>query len=245
VIFFSRRKSLSETDLSWLVTDFHSHLLPGIDDGSPDVETSLLLIKGLQSLGYKKLITTPHVLWEMYPNTTDTIESALNKILPVLQKQNPEIELKAAAEYYIDDHFQTELKSKTRLLPISGRKILVEFSMLIPPIELKDVLFELQIQNYEPILAHPERYVYLEKQKGYFDILKDFGCFFQLNLLSLTGHYGPVVQSLAEFLIKKNYYDFIGSDVHHERHIEALKKMGTPAMLKKLKESGKIKNQLL
>jgi tyrosine-protein phosphatase YwqE len=245
VIFFSRRKSLSETDLSWLVTDFHSHLLPGIDDGSPDVETSLLLIKGLQSLGYKKLITTPHVLWEMYPNTTDTIESALNKILPVLQKQNPEIELKAAAEYYIDDHFQTELKSKTRLLPISGRKILVEFSMLIPPIELKDVLFELQIQNYEPILAHPERYVYLEKQKVYFDILKDFGCFFQLNLLSLTGHYGPVVQSLAEFLIKKNYYDFIGSDVHHERHIEALKKMGTPAMLKKLKESGKIKNQLL
>ena len=245
MIFFSRRKSLSETDLSWLVTDFHSHLLPGIDDGSPDVETSLLLIKGLQSLGYKKLITTPHVLWEMYPNTTDTIESALNKILPVLQKQNPEIELKAAAEYYIDDHFQTELKSKTRLLPISGRKILVEFSMLIPPIELKDVLFELQIQNYEPILAHPERYVYLEKQKGYFDILKDFGCFFQLNLLSLTGHYGPVVQSLAEFLIKKNYYDFIGSDVHHERHIEALKKMGTPAMLKKLKESGKIKNQLL
>ena len=245
MIFFSRRKSLSETDLSWLVTDFHSHLLPGIDDGSPDVETSLLLIKGLQSLGYKKLITTPHVLWEMYPNTTDTIESALNKILPVLQKQNPEIELKAAAEYYIDDHFQTELKSKTRLLPISGRKILVEFSMLIPPIELKDVLFELQIQNYEPILAHPERYVYLEKQKGYFDILKDFGCFFQLNLLSLTGHYGPVVQSLAEFLIKKNYYDFIGSDVHHERHIEALKKMGTPTMLKKLKESGKIKNQLL
>jgi len=118
VIFFSRRKSLSETDLSWLVTDFHSHLLPGIDDGSPDVETSLLLIKGLQSLGYKKLITTPHVLWEMYPNTTDTIESALNKILPVLQKQNPEIELKAAAEYYIDDHFQTELKSKTRLLPL-------------------------------------------------------------------------------------------------------------------------------
>lgn len=245
MIFFSRRRNRSETDLSWLVTDFHSHLLPGIDDGSPDVETSLILIKGLQSLGYKKLITTPHVLWEMYPNTPTTIESALNKLLPVLQKQIPEIELKAAAEYYIDDHFDKELKSKSILLPISGRKVLVEFSMLIPPVELKNVLFELQIQNYEPILAHPERYVYLEKQKNYYDELKDFGCYFQLNLLSLSGHYGPVVQSLAEYLVKRNYYDFIGTDVHHERHLEALNKMGMPPMLKKLKESGKIKNQLL
>ena len=245
MIFFSRKKGSSETDLSWLVTDFHSHLLPGIDDGSPDVETSLILIKGLQSLGYKKLITTPHVLWEMYPNTTETIESALNRFLPVLQKEIPGIELKAGAEYYIDDHFEAELKSKTRLLPISGRMILVEFSMLVPPVELKNVLFELQIQNYEPILAHPERYIYLEKQKSYFDELKDFGCYFQLNLMSLSGHYGPVVQSLAEYLVKKNYYDFIGSDVHHERHIEALKKMGMPPMLKKLRDSGKIKNQLL
>lgn len=245
MIFFSRKNAKTETDLSWLITDFHSHLLPGIDDGSPDIKTSLHLIKGLQSLGYKKLITTPHVLWEMYPNTPETIESALYKLLPVLQNEIPGIELKAAAEYYIDDHFEAELKSKKRLLPVSGRKVLVEFSMLIPPIELKNVLFELQIQNYEPILAHPERYAYLEKQKNYFDELKNFGCYFQLNLLSLVGHYGPVVQNLAEYLIKKNYYDFIGTDLHHEKHIELIRKIGTNPLLKKLKDSGMIKNQLL
>ena len=244
MLFFKRKNPVS-TDLSWLGTDFHSHLLPGIDDGSQDIETSLFLIRGLQELGYKKIITTPHIIWELYPNTPEKITTALHRLKAVMIKENIEVELNAAAEYFMDDHFEMEVRNKAILLPVSKRKILVEFSMLTPPMDFKKILFELQMQNYEPILAHPERYTYLEKKKDLYEDFKNFGCYFQMNLLSLTAHYGPTVQSLAEYLIKKGFYEYVGTDLHHARHLEALKRMGLPPMLKKLKESGKLKNQLL
>src|SRR5688572_4983731 len=189
MLFFGKKKT-SSIDLSWLGADMHSHLIPGIDDGAPDIATSLELIKGLQQLGYKKLITTPHILWEVYPNTTEIITQGLASLKKAMADEGITIELHAAAEYFIDEYFEENLKKKIPLLPISGNMVLVEFSMITAPMDLQQVLFEMQIQNYQPVIAHPERYIYLTQSKQFFDELKDAGCLFQLNLLSLTGYYG-------------------------------------------------------
>lgn len=240
--FFGRKKATENADLSWLGTDMHSHLLPGIDDGSGNMATSLELIRGLHSLGYRKLITTPHIFWELYPNTPEIIAEKLDWLQKTLQEEGIEIELKAAAEYFIDEHFEEALRSKKPFLPISANKVLVEFSMVTAPMDLQHVLFEMQIQQYQPIIAHPERYVYLAGRKEFFDELKEAGCLFQLNLLSLVGYYGKGVQELAEYLCKKNYYDFAGTDLHHERHIMALRKVASNATLARLREAGVLKN---
>lgn len=222
----------------------HSHLLPGIDDGSPDLATSLELIKGFQSLGYKKIITTPHVLWEIYPNTTETILAKREVLRNEIAKAGIDMELNAAAEYFIDDHFTEQLKNKIPLLPISGNMVLVEFSMVTAPMDLQEVLFEMQMQNYQPVLAHPERYTYLGRKKEVLDQLKDAGCWFQLNLLSLSGYYGESVQQLADYILKKAFYDLAGSDLHHQKHLLQLQKLPV-ATLDKLRDTGLIKNHLL
>jgi tyrosine-protein phosphatase YwqE len=239
-----KREEQTGNSLAWLHADMHSHLLPGIDDGSPDMATSLELIKGFESLGYKKIITTPHVLWEIYPNTTDTILKKRDEVRNEISKAGIHIEFNAAAEYFIDEHFTEQLKNKHPLLTISGNMVLVEFSMLNMPMDIQEVLFEMQMQNYQPVLAHPERYGYLSRTKEFYDQLKDAGCYFQLNLLSLSGHYGEHVQKLAEYLLKKNYYDLAGTDLHNSRHLLLLQKIPS-SQIKKLQDSGTIKNYLL
>jgi protein-tyrosine phosphatase len=244
-MFFFKKKENKATDLSWLGTDMHSHLIPGIDDGSPDMATSLELIKGFVALGYQKIITTPHILWEIYPNTVEIIQSGIGELNKAVKEAGIPVQLSAAAEYFIDEHFKELLKNKVSLLPISSNMVLVEFSMHTAPLDLQEVLFEMQMQNYQPIIAHPERYTYLGRKKDLFDELKSAGLFFQLNLLSLTGHYGNTVQELAEYLLKKDYYDFAGTDLHHHRHLAALQKLGASPLLKRLKDSGTVKNYLL
>jgi protein-tyrosine phosphatase len=242
MLFFGKKKKEALPDLSWLGTDMHSHLLPGIDDGSPDVETSLELIRGLQALGYKKLITTPHVLWELYANTPEKITAALTLLRNAMKEAGMEVELQAAAEYFIDEYFESLLRSRTPLLTISGNKVLVEFSMVTAPMDLQQVLFEMQIQNYQPVIAHPERYAYLLSRKEFFDELKEAGCLFQANLLSFTGYYGKPVQELADYLAKKDYYNLAGTDLHHERHLSHLKKLSSSATFARLQESGILQN---
>ena len=242
-MFFSKKKS-SPADLSWLQADMHSHLLPGIDDGSPDMSASLQLIRGLKELGYKKIITTPHVLWEIYPNTRETIVNKQQEVQKEIEAAGIDIEFKAAAEYFIDDHFAGQLKNKVPLLTISANMVLVEFSMVNMPMDLQEVLFEMQLQNYQPVLAHPERYSFLLRKKEVFDELKNAGCLFQLNLLSLSGHYGEGIQQIAESLLKKGYYDYAGTDLHHHRHLSLLQNLPSAAV-KKLQDTGLIKNHLL
>ena len=244
-MLFFKKKNTKTLDLSWLHTDMHSHLVPAIDDGSPDVDTSLQLIKGLAELGYKKIITTPHILWEIYPNTPEKIGNGLQQVQQAAGKEGIDVQLHAAAEYFIDEHFQSQLQNKQPLLTISGNMVLVEISMMNAPLDLMETLFEMQIQNYQPVIAHPERYVYLSRNKEFFENLKNAGYLFQLNLLSLTGHYGTAVKELAEYLIKQDYYDLAGTDLHHARHLDSLQKLAGLSSLEKLKDSGLLKNHLL
>lgn len=243
---FSRSKpTVKAADLGILKTDMHSHLLPGIDDGSPDIVTSINLIQGMMKLGYSKFITTPHIMWDMYKNTNDIISEKLELLRAAVKAEGLNVEIQAAAEYFLDDYVHGLVKNNHPLLTVKDKMILVEFSLAYPSHSLKDILFDMQMQGYQPIIAHPERYIYLERNKDFYEELKDIGCLFQVNLLSLTGHYGKSVQELAQYLVKKDYYDLVGTDLHHERHLEALNNPSLLPSLMKLMESGKIINDKL
>lgn len=238
----SKEKAAEKGDLSFIGTDMHSHLLPGIDDGSPNLETSVHLVKGMMELGYKKFVTTPHIMWEMYKNTPEIIGDRLRLLQNRLKEEEIDVEIRAAAEYFLDDHVEGLLKRNEKLLTIKDNWVLSEFSLASAPHGLKDILFEMQMQGYQPIIAHPERYTYLEGNKTFYEDLKDIGCYFQLNILSLAGYYGKSVQELASHLIKKGYYDLVGTDLHHARHLDALRSGTGSQALQKLLESGKIMN---
>jgi tyrosine-protein phosphatase YwqE len=240
-----KNKGTATTDLSWLGTDIHSHLLPGIDDGAPDLATSLELLKGLADLGYKKVVTTPHVFWEMYPNTSEIIGEKEQLLKSAAAEAGIEVAFSAAAEYFIDGHFAQQLADKKPLRTVHDNMVLVEFSMLTAPMDLQDVLFQMQLQGYQPLIAHPERYTYLSHRPAFFDELKNSGCLFQLNLLSLTPHYGTSVQALAEYLLKQNLYDYAGTDLHRDKHLQALKTLAASPMYARLKNSTQLKNHLL
>jgi protein-tyrosine phosphatase len=243
---FSRSKSSDQKfDFSSLRVDMHSHLLPGIDDGSPDVATSLQLIRGMAELGYTKLITTPHIMWDMYKNTHEIVLRQLEVVRTAMREENIAVELHAGAEYFLDDHVEQLLKKNEPLLTISGNMVLTEFSLAYPAHSLKDILFEMQMQGYQPVIAHPERYIYLEKNRDFYDELKDIGCLFQLNILSFANYYGKAPNELAQYLMKKGYYDLIGTDLHHARHLEALQQGAFAIPFKKLLDTGKIRNASL
>lgn len=225
-----------------LKADMHSHLLPGIDDGSPDMETSLQLIRGMTEMGFTKLITTPHIMWDMYKNTREIILEKLELLQTAAKAEGLAVEINAAAEYFLDDYVAGLLKNNEPMLTVCGKMVLVEFSLAQPSMSLKDILFEMQMQGYQPVIAHPERYIYLERNKEFYEELKDIGCLFQLNILSLINYYGKSAQELAQYLIKKDYYELIGTDLHNFRHIEALNNSSISPVLQKLFESGKILN---
>jgi len=242
-LFRSRSKSKAEKfDYAVLKTDMHSHLLPGIDDGSKTIEDSLQLIKGMKELGYRKLITTPHIIWDLYRNTPLIISEKLDQVRDAVKKEGIDVEIYAAAEYFLDEHVEELLRKKEPLLTISGNKVLTEFSMAFPSMNIKDLLFEMAMQGYQPIIAHPERYIYLQQNKEFYNELRDIGCLFQLNLLSVSGHYGRVVKELAEYLINNNFYDLIGTDLHNTFHLEELQNVIVSNPLKKLMESGRLIN---
>ncbi len=235
-----------EINFSQLATDMHSHLLPGIDDGSPDVQISDQMIKGFADLGYKKMITTPHVMADLYPNTPSTIQSAFSRLKNESAVSSVKFPLAAAAEYMLDDGFDKILQSTDPLLCISGNMVLVEFSFIAPPPDYKNKIFQLQLKGYQPVLAHPERYLYWLGNKPVHDELKDSGFLFAVNLLSFTGYYGKPSLDLAHYFMKKNYIDFLGTDCHHLRHLEMLQQ-GHQLMpvISQLLDKGKLQNPRL
>jgi protein-tyrosine phosphatase len=241
-----QKKNNQPADFSELRCDMHSHLIPGIDDGAPDIGISLQLIKGLTGLGYKKIITTPHIMWDMYKNTPETIMPGYEKVKNEIKKNNLPVEFEVAAEYFLDDYFEKLVDAEAPLFTFKDNLVLVEFSFVKEPVELKSVLFKLQIRGYQPVIAHPERYLYFGAQKHWYDEMKDTGCLFQLNILSLTGFYGKAAVELSQYLIKQKYYNLIGTDLHNNRHLELLGASSpyiTP--VKRLIDSGNILNSRL
>lgn len=217
-----KKKTKERPDLSTLVTDMHSHLLPGIDDGSPDTATSIQLMEGLIDLGYQKFITTPHILWDIFKNNEDTIVPAFRELKAEMKARNINAPLGFAAEYFLDYHVDELLEEEKKLLTVKDNWVLVEFSFVSAPLDLKEKLFALQMAGYQPILAHPERYTYFARNREIYDELREAGYLFQVNLLSLAGYYGKVPLELASHLVRNKYVDLLGTDLHHHRHLHAL-----------------------
>ncbi|WP_172822558.1 CpsB/CapC family capsule biosynthesis tyrosine phosphatase [Gramella sp. MAR_2010_147] len=213
------RKNTFLVDLIEGITDFHNHILPGIDDGAKTVEESIELIREFENLGIKNFVATPHVIGEYYPNTPETISKAYGELKPHLSDS---IKLGYAAEYMMDQHF-TEIIENDQILPITKKKVLVEMSYFQPPINLNEILFKLQNNSFSPILAHPERYSYWHsKDLQKYENIRSRGCDFQLNMLSLSGHYGKGIQKTAFQLIENDMIDLLASDVHRKDHIEKI-----------------------
>ncbi len=216
--------------------DIHSHLLPGIDDGAKDIDYSLSLISKMASYGIKNFITTPHILGDLYPNSSKTIKSKLDELKYAISNNNlKDINIDMAAEYMMDEKFLQRL-AVDDILTLKDNFVLVEMSYFNAPYSLYDILFEIQIKGYKPVLAHPERYNFYHNDFQNYYKLKKKGCLFQLNLLSLTRQYGKSVERTANQLIKENLYDFVGTDTHHHHHLNLLSKIGTKKILKKIQD---------
>ena len=212
-----------ENALSFIGTDMHSHLLPGLDDGLQTLEESVAFIKELQTLGYKKLICTPHVINDVHPNSGETILPKLELVRKALKEENINVEIQAAAEYMVDYEFERKLKNKEPFLTLGDNYILIEMSYAMPHQNIENVIFDLNIAGYKPILAHPERYGYFHSNYDYYATLRSRGCFFQLNLLSICGYYGKMEKKVSERLIKDSCVEFVGTDMHHLNHLGVTK----------------------
>jgi tyrosine-protein phosphatase YwqE len=240
---FFKRKPQPARSLEFLGTDMHNHLLPGIDDGSADVETSLQLIEGMMELGYSKFVCTPHIILEVHPNNYETISAAHGKFTSALKEKGLNVPVEFAAEHMLNFDFDSQL-AENRVLPFGNKHVLIEMSYAVESPNIKEAIFELQTKGYKPILAHPERYPYYFHRMEYYEEIKDAGCDLQLNILSLTGYYGKPIQKMAEKLIDKGWISWVGSDLHHHRHLGALMQLSADAkVLKWLDKIKDLKNQ--
>jgi protein-tyrosine phosphatase len=212
--------------LAGLVTDMHSHLLPGLDDGAETVAHSLDLLRELRALGFTKLVMTPHIMGDFYKNTPEGVRAALATLRAAAAEAGlTDVTLECAAEYYLDEWLGRKLADGTELLTFGGeqRYLLIETSYLNEPLNLTGTIFDLQAAGYRVVLAHPERYVYFYGRFGEIEKLRqDYGVLMQLNLNSLAGYYSPAARHVAEKLIDGGLVDFVGTDTHHLRHTAAL-----------------------
>ncbi|OOG70687.1 tyrosine-protein phosphatase [Algoriphagus sp. A40] len=209
-------------DLSWLKVDMHSHLIPGIDDGSKSMEESLELVKRLADFGLKKIITTPHIMSEYYRNTPEIIGMGLEDLRKAVKNEGITLEIEAAAEYYMDEIFLEKVKSGERMLTFGEDYILVETGFINKPQMLLDIIFHLEMAGYKPILAHPERYQYLIGDKKLQEELIDRKLLFQVNLLSFTGFYSRQVKDFGEMLVERGVVALLGTDCHNARYLDML-----------------------
>lgn len=218
MLSFLKSKPVLKDLLSDHYVDIHSHFIPGIDDGAKSITDTRKLISAFEEIGISHIITTPHISHYIWNNTSEIITAKHQETKLLLNECNNTIPFEAAAEYFIDDWFETHFKTE-KLLTLKDNYVLVEISYQNAPMHIYKTLFELQVAGYIPVLAHPERYLYYRKDFGEYEKLKKAGCLFQLNLLSTVGYYGERISKIAEKLLKKGMYDFTGTDVHHMKHI--------------------------
>jgi protein-tyrosine phosphatase len=238
----SELKKEATFDYSSIAVDMHSHVLPGIDDGAQTPEDSIELVKRMMDVGIKKIIATPHIMADYYRNTAETINASLTILKTELEKEKIDIVIEAAAEHYFDETFETRI-NEGKLMTMGDNYVLFEFSFISKPPNAVQIIQKLKELGYKPILAHPERYPYMDNDQ--FRNLRDVGLSLQLNTISLTGYYGKDVKKLAEKLIDDQLVDFISSDMHHLRHADALKGALRLPYLEKVLFDYPLKNILL
>jgi len=213
--FFKKKQKV------YLNTDIHSHLLPGIDDGAKQLDDSIAMLQKLEEAGIQKVVTTPHIAQEFYPNTPEIILEKLDLVRQELKARDIQIRLDAAAEYYMDQHFLNHLKDRKKILTFGDGYLLFETPFFNKPPFFDEVIFEMLSSGYKPVFAHPERYNYVMENPDYLLKLKEKGVLLQVNAGSLIGYYSPLINKTAKWMVKNKVVDFLGSDIHHEKHLAA------------------------
>jgi protein-tyrosine phosphatase len=241
---FNTKPQLPPINMGLIGADMHSHFLPGIDDGAKTMDDSIALIKAMKAMGYKKIITTPHIMSDCYRNTPEIIRQKLSEVQSELVKEEIDIEIQAAAEYYLDSDFEKFIAEKN-LLTFGKNYVLFEISFMTEPPSLKEAIFNMQLAGYKPVLAHPERYSYWYNDFENYVNMIDRGVILQINILSLIGHYDTPAKKIAEKLIKENMVELIGSDCHNINHINQINICRQQPYLKQLIDSGKLLNSSL
>ncbi len=226
--------------------EVHCHVLPGIDDGSKTLETSIEIIRKLQTMGIRKIIATPHITSETFPNTRETIEASWNRLMPALEKEGIDVEVVYSAEYRLDELFD-KMHAEKALIPFPKNCVLIENSFIQPYWALEKLIFDMQTEQLNPIIAHVERYTYYNNDRAKVEGYKKQGCLFQVNLLSFTGYYGLSTRDFALWLLSEGMIDFMGTDVHNFRQLEMLDTFLQGNTYKKISEQLKrfpLKNDL-
>ncbi len=233
-------------DFSVLNADMHSHLIPNIDDGSASVQESANMIKGLQALGFKKFITTPHIMPEVFKNDAEIILESCIKLNSELMPES-DVNVIAAAEYYIDDQFHDRVRNGERFLTFGSNYILLEVNMMSREKRLEEVLFELNLKGYKPVLAHVERYPYMFEGNSlqYYSSLMDADVLLQVNLRSFTGQYGEIQKKIARQLAEHNMINFLGTDIHHESQLPVIQQSMKDSYVQKLLTNNTLMNNQL
>lgn len=197
--------------------DIHSHILPGVDDGAKDLKESIELLSAMKKMGFSKIIATPHTYPGVHNNDNNDIKKSYDSLIEVT-KDNYRIDY--ASEYLLESSIIDRAKNKS-LLTLKKNYVLLELSYIAAPINLNEILFQVLTNDYIPVIAHPERYRFFHNDFNMFKDLKRKGCKFQVNLLSTVGYYGDDVLSICNKLLERGCIDFVGSDIHKKRHVDA------------------------
>ncbi len=241
---FKKKEALNFQDIP-LNVDFHSHLLPGLDDGAKDLDESIKLIKTLnEEYGFEKFLTTPHVMTGVYQNNPETINNALDRVKKGLRDHDIHVKIEASAEYYIDEYLENKIQSD-EILPFAGKYVLVETSFMDEPLNLYDIFFKLKLKGYKPVFAHPERYMYLANDFEKFRDLVDREVLIQINLGSLAGFYSPGAKKIAEDLIDQGLVHLVGSDIHSMNQINLFDEVTKTKGFRKLRDLDLLNNSLM
>lgn len=234
---FNFLKKTKEPRQLFFSTDVHCHIVPGVDDGSPDVDTSMELLERMASWGLRRIIATPHMTLDTFENTPDILDPALEDLKDALDRTNLGIEISRTAEHRLDDFFMAQLE-KGAIVPYPNNYLLVENSFVQEPWGLDRTLFDLKLRGYKPVMAHPERFRYYQEGRERYAQLHQAGNLFQVNILSLAGYYGKSTKQMAEWLVENGMVDFLGTDLHHHKHADAIEEYLASKDYRKLVDAG-------
>lgn len=232
-------------NFSSMAVDIHSHLIPGIDDGAKNMDDSLAMLREFEVAGFKKVITSPHVVSDGFNNSSETILAGRDKVRTAIRENNIALEFDSIAEYFCDETMYPKIEKKD-LLTFGNNYVLIEFSYLQKQNVIYEVIYKLQIAGYRVVLAHPERYNYYhEPDFKTYNSLKDRSVYFQINLMSLIGKYGPGAKIAAEKMIDEHLVDFIGTDLHNLNQFANIKLCLNERYLEKILSYDKLLNKTL
>ena len=215
--FFKKKKK----NKLFYTTDVHCHIMPGVDHGATDIQNGLELMKAEIDMGINHFIFTPHVTKATFENNPDTILPAFETFKTEIKKNGIDAKVSVSAEYRIDELSLAQLQ-ENKHIPMPNGHILLENAYLQERLDLDEILFNVQVKNLTPILAHPERFKYYAINKQRFSQLHNAGALFQVNLMSFTGYFGETAKQSAKWLLEHDLIDFLGSDIHNMQHVEII-----------------------